>query len=79
METWPMKAMELASQAPYIGTPNFKKNYAMLKMARGKADNAVEIMDVFINGDWQFVNEKINIAMSKMSQLERDDFLVDTK
>ena len=52
MERWPMKAMELASQAPYIGTPDFKKKFAMLKMVRAKADNAVEIMDFFINGDW---------------------------
>jgi hypothetical protein len=47
-----MKLMEKATEMPIIGTENLKKQYAMLKMAREKADNAVEIMDFFINGVW---------------------------
>jgi len=28
----------------------------MLKMIRARANNAVDIMDFFINGDWDFDN-----------------------
>lgn len=50
-----------------------------LKQIRAKANNAVDIMDFFINGDWQYENKRIDNALAMMSAEERIEFQCDTK
>ena len=50
----------------------------MLTMVRDKADNTIEIMDFFINGDWHYENKRIKEAFALMSPEEADEFNCDT-
>ena len=48
-------------------------------MIRGRANNAVDIMDFFINGDWDYCNKKVHGILNKMSKEEQEIFFCDVK
>lgn len=78
-ERIPDKILDLLSRAPLIGNPAMRQQIVQLKQVRAKANNAVEIMDFFINGDWQFDNKRINLALAMMSHAEVDEFQCDVR
>jgi len=51
----------------------------MLKIIRARANNACDLLDFFINGDWDYCNRKVFDILGKMSPEEQDMFFCDVR
>ena len=78
-EKWPLRALEFASNMPYIGTTGLKKNVKLLQMLDKRLDGMIDIFDFFINGNWHYENKNIYKIMEMMSVEELREFTCDCR
>ena len=77
--TAPLKAAEIVSKLPKVGTPQMKAQVEMLKKIYKKSDDTLGIFTFFINGDWRYQNINIYKVIEKMSPEEQQEFNCDCK